>query len=58
MNTIPLSVLLDALAAMQMMREVADEKMTGEQYMQGLRAYSALKANVEHVTKQIKVECV
>ena len=56
MNTVPLAVLIDAVAAMKMLRRVADEHLTTEQYMQALTACSALNANVNHIAEQIKVE--
>lgn len=58
MNTIPLNILTDAVEAIKMLRQVADEHMTTPQYMQALRAGSALSAWVDVITKEIKVECV
>ncbi len=56
MNTISLDVLIKAVEAMKMLRRVADEHLTTEQYMQALTACSALSANVDYITKQINVE--
>ena len=56
MNTIPLNVLVNAVEAMKMLRKVADEHLTNDQYLQGLHAFAALKAHVEYLTEQIKVE--
>lgn len=56
MNTVPLAVLIDAVAALKMLREVADEHLKGEQYIQALRAWSSLKVHVEHISREIKVE--
>lgn len=56
MNTVPLNVLINAVEAMKMLRRVADEHLTTEQYMQALTACSALNANVDYITKQINVE--
>lgn len=36
MNTVPLNVLINAVEAMKMLRRVADEHLTTEQYMQAL----------------------
>lgn len=56
MNDVPLNVLINAVEAMKMLRRVADERLTNEQYMQALSAYSALSANVDYITKQINIE--
>lgn len=56
MSAIPLNVLIDAVAAMQVLREVSEPHVTPEQYMQGLRAWSALRAHVQELTKTICVE--
>ena len=56
MNTIPLAVLIDAVEAMKMLRKVADDYLTNDQYMQALTACSELGAHVQVMTKQIKVE--
>ena len=58
MNTVTLKVLVDAVEAMKMLRDVADPHLKTEQYMQGLHAWSALKVQVQYITEQIKVECV
>jgi hypothetical protein len=51
-----LDVLIKAVEAMKMLRRVADEHLTTEQYMQALTACSALNANVNYIAEQIKVE--
>jgi len=56
MNHIPLNVLIDALSALKMLRDVADDKLTGPQYTQALRSWSALNAHVSAITKNIGVE--
>lgn len=56
MNTMPLNVLTDAVAALKMLRDVADGLLTNQQFMQAMRADSALSAYVEAITKEIKVE--
>lgn len=53
-----LDVLVNAEAAMKMLREVADPLLTGEQYMQALRSWSALHAHVRAITENISVETV
>jgi hypothetical protein len=55
-NTVPLNILVDALAALDMLRKVADEHLTTDQYMQALRAGSILRVYVNHISEQIKVE--
>ena len=53
---IPLNVLTDAVAAMKMLRGVADSQLTTDQFMQALQSWSALHAYVASITKQIKIE--
>ena len=53
---IPLNVLIAAVDAMRMLRDVADDKMNTSQFMQAMRAHSELSAHVDLVTKQIKIE--
>ena len=53
---INLHTLTQAVAAMQMLREQADQNMSTEQFIQALRAWSALKSEVEQLTKHISVE--
>lgn len=54
--TINLNVLIDAVKALEMLRQVADPRLSTEQFMQALRAYSALDAWVKTATKEIEVE--
>ena len=56
MNTVPLNILVDALAALDMLRKVADEHLTTDQYMQALQAGSILRVYVNNISEQIKVE--
>ena len=53
---IPLDVLVRAEAAMKMLREVADPLLTGPQYMEALRSWSAFQAHVKCITEQVAVE--
>jgi len=53
---IPLSVLVAAVDAMRMLRDVADDKLTTAQFMQAMRGHSELSAYVDLITKQINVE--
>ena len=53
---IPLNVLIAAVDAMRMLRDVADDKMDTAQFMQAMRAHSELSAYVDLVTNQIKIE--
>lgn len=53
---IPLNVLIDAVDKMKMLREVADEHLKGEQWIEALRAWSALKAFTQEISQQVKVE--
>jgi hypothetical protein len=55
---IPLEVLVNADAAMKMLREVADEKLTGEQFMQALRSWSALHAEIVQIQSAITCDVV
>lgn len=56
MNTISLDVLIKAVEAMKMLRKVARDHLTTEQYLQEVEAYSRLSAHVEHITQKINVE--
>ncbi len=56
MNTVPLNVLIDAVAALDMLRKVADAHLTTEQYMQALQAGSILRVYVNNISEQVKVE--
>lgn len=56
MNTVPLNVLIDAVAALDMLRKVADDHLTTDQYMQALRAGSILRVYVNNISEQVKVE--
>lgn len=56
MKTINLNVLIQAHAALEMLREVSETSLSTEQYMQSLRAWSRLGAEIESLTKQVEVE--
>ena len=58
MNTVTLKALVDAVEAMKMLRDVADPHLKPEQYMQALYAWAEIKAQVQYITEQTKVECV
>jgi hypothetical protein len=53
---IPLKVLVDAVKALEMLRVVADTELSTDQYMQGLKAWSALHAHVNEITQSLDVE--
>ena len=54
--TIDLKVLIDAMQAMQMLRERADANMNTDEFLQALRAWSALQAHVNEISESVKVE--
>ena len=53
---IPLNVLVDAVKALEMLRVVADNNLSTEQFMHGLRAFSTLRAYVDEITKAQVIE--
>ena len=53
---IPLNVLIEAVATMQMLRDVADPLLNTSQFMQAMRSHSELGAYVKQITEKINVE--
>ena len=53
---IDLKVLIDAVQAMEMLRERADVNMSPKEFLQALRAWSALQAHVNEISQSVKVE--
>ena len=56
MNFMSLKILVDAMEAIKMLRDVSDDKLTTTQFMQALRADSALSAYVNEILEDTKVE--
>ena len=53
---IPLNVLIEAVATMQMLRDVADPLLNTSQFMQAMRVHSEFGAYVKQITEKINVE--
>ena len=53
---INLNILIEAVKAMEMLRERADESMSTSEFGQALRAWSALKVHVDEIARSVKVE--
>ena len=54
--TINLNILIEAVKAMEMLRERADANLTGNEFAQALGAWSALKVHVDEIARSVKVE--